>query len=143
MKLAVVGTGTERKRLLRQFKYPRLVFTGHVSDVDERIGILRAADAFFLPSQVEGLSLSMLEAMARGAATFATDVGCAGEALRGAGIVIDPSALQEQLQLAIRQLIELPWIAGPLGELARQRVLERFSLERNVDALLDIYREVL
>ena len=142
-RLAVVGHGTERRRLQRQFRDPRVVFTGHISSAEDRIGILRAADAFFLPSQVEGLSLSMLEAMSCGVATVATDVGGDGDALRGAGIVIDPDSLEEQLELAIRSLIEMPWLAGPLGECARERVVERFSLDRNIDTLIELYEEVL
>ena len=142
-RLAIVGHGTERRRLQKQYRDPRIVFTGHVASADDRIGILRAADAFFLPSSVEGLSLSMLEAMACGTATVATDVGGDGDALRGAGIVLDPDDLEEQLSLVLRSFLELPWIMGPLGEAARQRVLERFALERNIDALTALYAEVL
>jgi len=142
-RLVVVGHGTERRRLQRQFRDPRVIFTGHVANADQRIGMLRAADAFFLASEVEGLSLSMLEAMACGLATVATDVGSDGEALRGAGVLIDPSSREEQLQLAMRTLIDMPWLARPLGEAARRRVLERFSLAANLDALVDLYRELL
>jgi glycosyltransferase involved in cell wall biosynthesis len=142
-RLVVMGGGGERRRLQRQYRDPRIVFTGHVADARTRIDVLRAADAFFLPSSVEGLSLSMLEAMACGTATVATDVGVDGDALRGAGIVLDPRGLDEQLRLAIRQLLEMPWLARPLGEVARRRVEERYSLERNVDELIGIYRELL
>ena len=140
--LVVMGGGGERKRLQRQYRDPRVVFTGHVPDAASRIALLRGADAFFLPSSVEGLSLSMLEAMACGAATVATDVGVDGDALRGAGIVLDPRGLDDQLRLALRELMEMPWLAAPLGRLARERVVERYSLERNVDALVDIYGEL-
>ncbi len=143
VKLVVMGGGGERRRLQRQYRDPRVVFTGHVADAAERIEVLRSADAFFLPSSVEGLSLSMLEAMACGAATIATDVGVDGDALRGAGLVLDPRRLDEQLRLALRMLIEMPWLAAPLGAAARRRVVERFSLERNVDALVDVYRELV
>jgi len=141
-RLVVVGQGSERRRLQRQYRDPRVVFTGHVADAGERIGILRAADAFFLPSQVEGLSLSMLEAMACGVATVATEVGGDGDALRGAGILIDPSQLDGQLELALRTLVDLPWLTGPLGEAARRRAVERFSLSANLDTLVDLYGEV-
>jgi glycosyltransferase involved in cell wall biosynthesis len=142
-RLIVVGTGTERRRLQRQYRDPRVTFTGHIADANDRIGILRASDAFFLPSQVEGLSLSMLEAMACGLATIATDVGGDGEALRGAGIVLDPSRLDEQLQLAIRMLLEMPDLTTALGGWARRRAVERFSLDRNIDSLIGLYRELL
>jgi glycosyltransferase involved in cell wall biosynthesis len=141
-RLAVVGTGSERRRLARRFADPAVVFLGHVGDEAERIAILRAADAFFLPSSVEGLSLAMLEAMACGTATVATDVGADGDALRGAGIVLDPGELRAELRAAFRLLIENPWLVRTLGEAARQRAVERYSLERNVDGLVELYEEL-
>jgi glycosyltransferase involved in cell wall biosynthesis len=143
VKLVVMGTGTARRRLQRQFADPRVVFTGHISDAVRRTEILRGASAFVLPSSVEGLSLAMLEAMACGVPTIATDVGGDGEALRGAGIVIDPTDLEPELRLAIRQLIEVPGLGPALGKAARERVVERFSLERNLDCLIDLYRELV
>jgi glycosyltransferase involved in cell wall biosynthesis len=92
---------------------------------------------------VEGLSLAMLEAMACGAATVATDVGTDGEALRGAGIVIDPGHLDAELGLAVRLLIESPELSTLLGRLARQRAVERFSLAGNLDRLVELYRRLL
>jgi glycosyltransferase involved in cell wall biosynthesis len=142
VKFAVIGTGADRRRLGRHFRDPRVIFMGYVSDEASRIGILRAADAFFLPSSVEGLSLAMLEAMACGAATVATDVGVDGDTLRGAGIVLDPRSLDEQLRLVVRQLVETPWLAEPLGRAARQRAVECFSLDRNLDQLIGVYREL-
>ncbi len=141
--LAVVGGGTERRQLQRLYRDPRIHFLGHVAEEEVRIGILRSADAFFLPSSVEGLSLSMLEAMACGVATVATDVGSDGDALRGAGIVIDPKNLTAELGLAMRLLIEVPGLAAELGAAARQRVLDRFSLATNVDALVELYDQVV
>ena len=141
-RLVIVGNGTERRRLHRQYRDPRIVFAGYVSEAADRIGILRAADAFILPSDVEGLSLSMLEAMACGAPTVATDVGGDGDALRGAGIVLDPTQLEQELEVVLRTFIEMPWISAELGRRARQRVLERFSLQVNIDRLVELYRQL-
>jgi glycosyltransferase involved in cell wall biosynthesis len=138
-RLVVVGGGAERRRLERRYGDRRVLFTGVVTDEQERIDILRASDAFFLPSTVEGLSLAMLEAMACGVATVATDVGNDGDALRGAGIVLDPSHLEDELRAAIRLLVETPELTGTLGRLARERAVERFSLARNLDALIELY----
>jgi glycosyltransferase involved in cell wall biosynthesis len=142
-RLVVVGGGVEAKRLERRFSDPRVKFTGVVTEERERIAILRASDAFFLPSTVEGLSLAMLEAMACGAATVATDVGTDGEALRGAGVVIDPGHLDAELGLAVRLLVDSPEVCALLGGLARQRAVERFSLSANLDRLLALYKRLL
>jgi len=138
-RLVIVGGGVERRRLERRYADPRVVFTGVVTDEQDRIQILRASDAFFLPSSVEGLSLAMLEAMACGTATVATDVGNDGEALRGAGVVLDPAHLESELRAAIRMLVDTPELCRLLGGLARERAVTRYSLERNLDALLKLY----
>jgi glycosyltransferase involved in cell wall biosynthesis len=139
LRLVVVGGGVGRKSLERRFRDPRITFTGVITDERTRIGILQSSDAFFLPSSVEGLSLAMLEAMACGAATVATDVGSDGEALRGAGIVLDPVHLEPELRAAIRLLVEAPEVSGLLGQLARARAVERFSLATNLDHLQELY----
>jgi glycosyltransferase involved in cell wall biosynthesis len=143
LRLVVVGGGLEARRLKRRFDDRRITFTGVITEERERIAILRASDAFFLPSTVEGLSLAMLEAMACGAATVATDVGSDGEALRGAGVVLDPGHLDAELRLAVRLLIESPDLCALLGSLARQRAEERYSLATNLDRLLQLYRQLL
>lgn len=140
LRLVVVGGGVERRSLERRFRDPRVHFAGVVTEERARIELLRASDAFFLPSSVEGLSLAMLEAMACGVATVATDVGMDGEALRGAGVVIDPAHLEAELRAVIRLLTEVPTICALLGKLARQRAVERYSLAENLDRLLALYR---
>jgi glycosyltransferase involved in cell wall biosynthesis len=143
VRLVLVGGGGERRRLERRFRDPRIHFTGIVTDEQERIQFLRASDAFFLPSSIEGLSLAMLEAMGCGVATVATDVGSDGDALRGAGIVLDPDHLEDELRGALRLLIDVPEVARSLGRLARQRAVERFSLRQNLDGLLELYRALV
>ena len=142
VKLVIVGSGSEKRRLDRRYGNARVVFTGQVIDEAERIAMLRAMDIFVLPSMVEGLSLSLLEAMACGTAPVATDVGSDGEALRGAGIVVDTKDLDGQLRLALRTLIEFPDFRTELGHRARSRAVERYSLSDNLDRLLGVYREL-
>src|SRR5256714_8532528 len=142
VKLVVVGSGSERRRLERRSGSRRIIFTGQVLEEAERIAMLRAMDVFVLPSLVEGLSLSLLEAMSCGVAPVATDVGADGEALRAAGILLDPKDLDGQLRLALRTLLDFPDFRAELARRARARVLERYSLSDNLDRLLSLYREV-
>jgi glycosyltransferase involved in cell wall biosynthesis len=142
VKLVVIGGGSERRRLERRYRGSRVVFTGQVMDEVERIAMLRAMDIFVLPSLVEGLSLSLLEAMACGVATIATDVGADGEALRGAGVLVDPKDLDGQLRLALRTLLDFPDFRAELGRRARARAVERYSLADNLDRLLTVYRDL-
>jgi glycosyltransferase involved in cell wall biosynthesis len=140
--LVVVGSGSERRRLERRYRDPRVHFMGQVPDEARRIGMLRGMDIFVLPSVVEGLSLSLLEGMACGAATVATDVGSDGEALQGAGLVIDPKLADAQLPLALETLLTYPEFRQQLARLARQRVVARYSLAKNLDRLLALYADL-
>jgi len=143
-KAVIVGNGMDLARLRRKYHADeRVIFTGYVSDLHERMRILRAADIFVLPSSIEGLSLAMLEAMAVGTAVIATDVGADAEALRGAGIVIDLADLKEQLPLALRTLIDFPDFRRDLAVRARQRAVSEYSLETNIDRVVDLYRELV
>ncbi len=142
-KIAVVGSGIEYDRLRNRYGGETIIFTGLVSDEDELIRILQAGDVFVLPSDVEGLSIAMLEGMACGMATVATDVGCDAEALRGAGIVIDPHDLENQLNMALKVLIEEPDLRRSLGEKARQRVVSHYSLQHGIDQVTELYRQLI
>ena len=142
-KTVVVGNGVEFDRLRQQHEGDGVVFTGLMSDTESVLRILQGGDIFVLPSEVEGLSIAMLEAMACGMATIATDVGADGEALEGAGIIIDPDCLSGQLGLALKLLIESPHLRHALGRKARRRVASRYSLQRNIDQLLGLYEGLL
>lgn len=141
--LVIAGDGLDLGRLRRKYDDdPRIVFRGHLTDPREVQRILRSSDINVLPSSVEGLSIAMLEAMASGAAMIVTDVGSDGEAVRGAGIVLDLENLDGQLPLALRQLIEFPEFRQELRQRARQRVVEQYSLQGNLDKLVQLYQQL-
>ena len=142
-RLVVVGSGVDLARLRARHRDERVVFLGAVLDEARRIEVLRASDAFFLPSRVEALSIAMLEAMACGTAVIATDVGDDGVALRGAGIVIDPARADTELRTALRSLFDSPALCEELGALARQRALDRFSIHDNIAGLVDVYQAAI
>ncbi|MGB8645770.1 MAG: glycosyltransferase family 4 protein [Anaerolineae bacterium] len=141
--LVIVGDGVDLGRLRRKYSSNRRIhFRGFVRDELERVRVLRSTDIFVLPSAIEGLSLSMLEGMASGAAVIATDVGSDGEALQGAGIVLDQARAEAQLPLALRALIDFPEFRRRLGELARARAIEQYSLRNNLDQVVHLYQNL-
>ncbi len=143
-KLVIVGNGMDLARLRRRAAGDHnVILRGYVGDRNEYMRILRATDIFVLPSSIEALSLAMLEAMAAGIAVIATDVGADAEALRGAGIAIDLPALETQLPLALRLLIDYPDFRLELAQRARRRAVEDYSLETNIDRVVDLYRELI
>lgn len=144
-KLLIVGDGplTASLKPFYNNEYG-VIWLGFVADEQQRIDILRAADAFILPSLVEGLSLSLLEAMACGVACVATDAGADGEVLEeGAGIIVKTQGVTTQLKTLLPILRDHREITKLLGQKARQRVLERYTLSQNITKLEKLYAEVV
>jgi glycosyltransferase involved in cell wall biosynthesis len=145
-KLLIVGDHGPLAASLKPF-YGRehgIEWMGFIADEQRRIDILRGTDVFVLPSLVEGLSLSLLEAMACGIACVATDAGADGEVLEDeAGMILQTSGVTTQLKVLLPQLYNLPECTRLLGQKARQRVEERYTLSHNITQLEHLYAEIL
>ncbi|PSB31554.1 glycosyltransferase family 4 protein [Chlorogloea sp. CCALA 695] len=143
-KLLIVGDGPLTPSLKPFYGSEHgIIWLGFVADEKRRIEILRGADVFILPSLVEGLSLSLLEAMACGIACLATDVGADGEVLEEVGVLLNTRRVGSQLQTLLPLFQDHPEIAPMLGKKARQRVLERYTLNYNITCLEQLYTQVL
>lgn len=144
-KLVLVGEGSLMQVLMPNYgPEHNILWMGAIMDEARRIEILRAADVFVLPSFVEGLSLSLLEAMACGVACLATDAGADGEVLEnGAGIVLNPQRAKGELSTLLPLLAQQPEFRQLLGQKARQRVLERYALTDNLNRLEQFYQDIL
>ena len=143
--LVVVGDGPVRQALMQTYGPEINVhWWGHEPDQARRLALLQLAEVFLLPSLVEGLSLALLEAMASGTACVATDAGADGEVLEGgAGIVISTQGVTTQLRTLLPVLRDQPVLTAELGRRARQRALERYTLDRNIDQLEQLYAELV
>ena len=138
--LVVVGDGPLRANLQTLASEPDVIWWGYEQRMDNRIALLRAAEVFILPSLVEGQSLALLEAMAVGVACLATDAGADGEVLSdGAGIVLSTDGVAFQLRTLLPLLRDQPRFTADLGRQARQRVLDRYTLDVSISALAQLY----
>jgi len=144
--LLIVGDGPLKPSLEHNFsdlEKEQLIWWGEESNLQTRIAIMQIAEVFFLPSLVEGLSLSLLEAMSTGTACVATDAGADGEVLdNGAGIVISTDDVTTQLKTMIPILQDHPDFTKILGIKARERVIERYTIEKNIDHLEKVYLQI-
>jgi glycosyltransferase involved in cell wall biosynthesis len=137
--LVIVGDGPLRPSLQNPGETD-VEWWGYEPSLERRVALLQLAEVFLLPSLVEGLSLALLEAMASGVACVATDAGAAGEVLEGgAGIVISTQGVTTQLRTLLPVLRDQPVLTAELGRRARARVIERYTLSRNIDALEKLY----
>ena len=138
---AIAGEGPSRWQLDKQVRangMDRIVhLLGHRSDVP---ALLAAADIFALPSHREGLPLALLEAMASGLPVIATDVGGCCEVIENGrnGILISPGS-PEQMARAIKRLALDEGLRRALGDAARQTIEQRFSIDRMVRQVEELY----
>jgi glycosyltransferase involved in cell wall biosynthesis len=109
---------------------------------DDPARLLAAADVFVLPSQREGLSFAVLEAMAAGLAMVVSDGPGNPEAIGDAGIVVsagNAGALAAALQELAHDRVE----RERLGAAARERVRSQFSRARLLDGVAAAYAAAL
>ena len=141
--LVIVGDGPLRSSLESSYSDPSVLWWGYEQREAMRQALLQVAEVFLLPSLVEGLSLSLLEAMASGTACVATDAGADGEVLSdGAGIVISTQGVTTQLRTLLPVLRDQPVLTAELGRRARERALLRYTLSGAIDALEQLYADL-
>jgi glycosyltransferase involved in cell wall biosynthesis len=137
----VAGEGPERERLERLADGSGVALLGVRRDVLE---LIRAADAFCLPSEAEALPMSILEAMALERPVVATDVGgIAEQVVDGATGRLVPAGDPEAIRRALSALAADPDRAREMGAAGRRRQRELFGGEAMVDGYFHAFEEAL
>jgi len=145
LRLVMIGDGSLRlltMELLRNAQMEGLTWLpGERNDVPE---LMRSMDLFVLPSLREGLSNTILEAMATGLPVVATRVGGNPE-LVDAGNSGDlvPHSDPVSMACAIDSYFREPEKAIQHGTLGRRNVERRFSIEGMVEGYLKTYDAVM
>ena len=143
--LMLVGDGPERGRLEARCCElgiaAQVVFTGAVADPADS---LRAADVFVLPSVAEGMSNSLLEAMATGLPCLASDIGGNTDLIEmgRTGRLVAPDDGEAWTEAIVETLADRQ-ASQELGWNARRRIEEGFALPVVVDRYLELYRRML
>lgn len=141
----IAGDGPEREKL-EQFTRKlqignRVKFLGHRDDAQS---LLPAFDLFWLASDFEGLSNSIMEAMAAGLAVIASDIPPNRElVVHGETGYLAPVGDRVAFaQLAQRLLLDRN-LTAQFGSAGRNRIATQFSVQQMVDGYARLYREVV
>jgi sugar transferase (PEP-CTERM/EpsH1 system associated) len=145
LRLLIVGEGPLYPvliQMIEQFALQDIVWlAGDRQDVPE---LLRAMDIFVLPSLGEGISNTVLEAMASGLPVVATAVGGNIELVEeGFNGSLVPVGNHQALSNAMATLLMNDTERTRQGSNARQRVCQQFDWDRTVDAYLRLYDGLL
>jgi len=118
----------------------RIVITGEI-EIEEVQRWYQRLTIYAFTSRNEGFGLTLIEAMSSGAALVASRAGAA-EFVVDDGVtgVLTPPGDVDALVAALEPLMRDPASAGAMGMRARQRALEKFSLDAEANAIAAVYR---
>jgi len=139
--LILVGDGPLRQEATDLLeKYQLLQYAWLPGEREDIADIMRALDIFVLPSQAEGISNTILEAMATGLPVIATAVGGNPELVKqgATGLLVPPSEPEVMAQAMLSLLIDKEK-RQQLSENSHQRVIENFSIQAMVTKYTKVY----
>jgi sugar transferase (PEP-CTERM/EpsH1 system associated) len=145
VRLVLVGEGPLRFDALDRLRAAGLEhlawLPGERGDV---AGILRGLDIFVLPSRAEGISNTILEAMATGLPVIATEVGGNPElVVDGVTGRLVPKEDPEALAATLAEYLDRPGTLPAHGAAGLARIKESFSLDGMVSRYMAVYDELL
>ncbi len=144
-RLVIVGDGPSREACLELLQGAGLAhlawFPGARDDIAE---IMQALDVFVLPSKNEGISNTILEALASGLPVIATAVGGNIELVEDGvnGLLVTPGDVAEMVQ-ALLFYLDTPARIAEHGETARRQAVQRFSIPAMAVAYAAMYDQTL
>lgn len=145
LRLVVVGDGPFRAQLDEHVHAAgaqgQVWFTGARDDIPE---LLRALDIFVLPSLGEGISNTVLEAMACGLPVIATRVGGNPELVveNETGTLV-PAAEPQAMGRAIANYAQQPDVLRKHARASRMRIDNEFSMDAMVTRYMAVYDAAL
>jgi glycosyltransferase involved in cell wall biosynthesis len=144
LKLIVAGGSSHSDEYvseLQRHASENIIFTGYV--YGELLQELYTnAYCYVHPSTIEGLPVTLLEALAYGSCIIASDIPANTEAVQDAGIIFrsqDVSSLVDALDMVIQN----PALADELRNKARARGVEEYNYDSVTEKTLQLYRTML
>ena len=141
LRLVMVGDGPLRAQCMQILEQAGAAGLAWLpGERDDVASVLRGLSCFVLPSLAEGISNTILEAMASGLPVIATDVGGNAELVtHGVTGELVPAADPQALATSLLRLAADPQRACTMGRAGRDQAETRFSLQAMVAAYQGLY----
>lgn len=144
-RLVIAGGGSDTSEYEASLRVaaqddPRVLFTGFVNG-EPLEELYSNCYAYVLPSDVEGMPMSLLEAMAYGRCCVTSDIPECADVLAGAGVTFlrgDAAALRASLESLLADRARV----AAMGDAANKRVLSTYNWGSVVTRTLDLYKEI-
>jgi glycosyltransferase involved in cell wall biosynthesis len=143
--LLIIGDGPERSALQQHARdvevEQHVHFLGHREDAGE---LMRCLDVFWLASDFEGLSNSLMEAMAAGVPVVASNIAPNRELISHGdeGYLVDVGDGLAFAQYTLKLLADAE-LARSMGQQGRSRIADHFSVQKMIDGHIALYRQIL
>jgi sugar transferase (PEP-CTERM/EpsH1 system associated) len=145
VRLVMVGDGVLREQCLAILSEARLSELAWLPGArDDVPSLMRCFKCFVLPSLAEGISNTVLEAMATGLPVIATDVGGNQDLVADGvtGVLVSVGDVEGIAQQLVR-FARSPEMAFDMGRAGRQVVEDKFSLQAMVNTYQGLYDSLL
>lgn len=143
--LYVAGDGSERSKLEDMIYRNNLNEYIHLLGQQKDVGqLINECDIFVHPCHVEGFGIAIAEAMMAGKPTIVANTGASPELIenRKSGLTVDPFDANAWAD-AIIQLLENKIFSQQLGQQAKRRACEMFSIKQYTTNYEAFYQELL
>jgi glycosyltransferase involved in cell wall biosynthesis len=144
-RLCMVGDGPDLQGVLQLAGELGIMRDCLFPGYQEAIGpFFGAFDVFVLPSGNEGTPVTAIEALASGCPVVATRVGGVPDVVRDGedGFLVEVGAVEE-LADRLARLARDPGLRARMGDAGRARVVPRYAVDRLIDDVDRLYRELL
>lgn len=141
-RLVIAGGASDTSEYEKQLRSmaesdERILFTGFVTG-NTLAELYSNACCYVLPSDVEGMPMSLLEAMAYGRCCVTSDIPECADVLAGTGVIF-PRGEKDALRIVLETLLAEPVRVQRLGAAARERVAREYGWDSVVGKTLGIY----
>lgn len=144
LKLVIAGGSShsdEYVAQLRKHASDKIIFTGNVYD-EPKHELYSNAYCYVQPSTIEGLPITLIEAVAYGNCIIASRIPACEEVVEDNGILFESENV-DALADALRKVIADPALAKELGARAKARGVDEYSYDRIAVKTIELYRKVI